>query len=140
MTYDFDTIPELEYLKISQVNGPKIVAKVNAAISGFEANLAKVPSPKDLKPGPELEEFKKGLRENRVSWANSIVNDVRNLYRAPLAASEATKREEVAIVLHPPEVMHIRTFSPRNPPNAPRPKPVPGKRPTPTGPPPLILD
>ena len=139
-SYDFSTLPEMDYLKLSQFVGPKLVAKVNAAISTFEADLAKVPLPKDLKAGAETEEFKTGLRENREKWANDIVNDVRALYRTPLAASEATRREEVAITIHPPEVMHIRTFVPRNPPNAPRPKPTPGNRPTPSGPPPLILD
>ena len=141
MTYDFAALPEEDYFKLCQFAGPKVAAKVNAAISDFEAGLAKVPVPKDLKTPADIEKFKTGLKEHREKWSNDIVNDVRAIYRAPLTASEASRREEVSITIHPPEVMHIRTFVPRRPPTAPIPERKPGATgKPPTGPPPLILD
>lgn len=142
MPYNFAAMPRDDYLKVAKFAGPKLAAAVSNKVRNFEADLAKVPVPKTLKTPEEIQEFKDGLKAHRQAWAKSISYYVTELYRCPLAASQAIRAEEVVIDRHPPEVMFARIFRPYNPPNAPRPKPGPSKPPgkKPPGKPPLILD
>lgn len=126
--YDLNALPEADYLKLVQFVGPKVAEKINKHIEEFDAEMAKVQPPKELKE-PEAKAFMDGVLAEREIWANQMTGDFRAIYIAPLAASEATTSKETVVDLHPPYIPHIRTFVPRSaPPSAPRPKPTGGPR------------
>ncbi|MDF1752719.1 MAG: hypothetical protein P1U89_08110 [Verrucomicrobiales bacterium] len=138
---DLAGLPAGDYLKLVQFAGAKIAPKINAVVESFDADLASIKVPEEMK-GEQITEFQTGLKAYRAEWVNGLFTDIRAMYQTPLAAAEMKKVEDVALSVHPPYIPHVRIFNKRGaPPTAPKPprKPPSNTR-GPTGPKPLILD
>lgn len=134
--YNYNGARSGDYTKIAQFFGPKQTEAITKLIENFETDFAALKIPE--KPnGETVEEYTNRLKNQRIQVIRSATNDVFELYRAPLSATATVRETDAGIALHPPHIMHIRTFVPRgmptaiNPPRKPAPAGGAPKEPTP---------
>lgn len=121
--YNLDVLPDAEYMKLANALGPNMVEELNAEYAEFTDRVANS-VPEELTEAPAKAAFIKTLTEERYAWnASRFQNMALDIYRTALAAQEASGETEIAIEFHPPEIPHIRIFSPSKPPSAPAPPP-----------------
>ncbi|MEX2578202.1 MAG: hypothetical protein WD342_04025 [Verrucomicrobiales bacterium] len=142
--YNLDALPDEAYMELANSVGPFMVEELNKERDELAARV-EAAVPEEMTDDAEKAEFVEKLTAERNAWAASPFQTyVLDVFKTALAAEEASGETEVAIELHPPEVPHIRTFSPSRPPTAPTPPkpdtPAPKPPAKPSGPGGLILD
>lgn len=140
--YNLDVIPDAEYMKLANVVGPYMVEELNLEFTEF-AQRVEASVPAETTDPAERKKFIDTLTIERRDWnATRFQNYMIDIFKAPLAAEEASGEKEVVMEIVPPEIPHIRIFQPSRPPAAPTPPPEdrPKPKPTPTGTGTLILD
>ncbi len=141
--YDLDVIPDAEYMQLANSLGLNMVQLLNKEYAEFTTTVAGS-VPEEITAPAEQKAFIDTLTKERYEWnASRFQSYTYDIFRTTLAAQEAGGEKVVSLEIHPPEIPHIRIFTPANPPSAPAPpaKPKPDKPPEPpkygTG---LILD
>lgn len=142
--YNLDVIPDAEYMKLANVLGAYMVEERNKEFTEFTQRVASA-VPKETEVEAEKQKFIADLTKSRREWnATRFQSYTIDVFKAPLAAQEASGEKEIVFEIVPPEIPHIRVFTPSRPPSAPPPPPDPNKPkpkpPAPTGGGTLILD
>lgn len=127
--YNLDTIPDAEYVKLANAVGPYLVEERNKEHAEFADRVAKS-VPADLTDEAAKKDFIDKLTLERREWGVSRLQPwTLAVFQTALAAQKASGQTEIAIEEHPPEIPHIRIFTPSGPPAKPTPPPDPNAPP-----------
>ncbi|MAS95321.1 MAG: hypothetical protein CMO55_19145 [Verrucomicrobiales bacterium] len=127
--YNLDSLPAEAYMKVAEAAATYLVDEANKEAAEFDARVAAL-VPEEVKTPEEKNKFITKLSEERNEWAaQRLQNYITSTFQTALAATEASGQKEVVMEIVPPEIPHIRVFTPGGPPKAPKPEPTDKKPP-----------